>query len=400
MYRPQFVVRTVAAIIILYFIFLYTDNGLISEDYYSLNGSQDFDQWMKDIRYSFNGAVNHVDAVITYVNGSDPQFLRDLQRISKDGVKIDYSAASNRFKDHNDLKILLRSIDKYGKIFRHIYLVISSPSQIPIWLQRNSKRLKIIFHQDIWNNSSELPNFNSLAIEANLHHIKGLSNVFVYFNDDLTLLNPVKLDDFVLLNSTRHLLAVKIRPDIKLPEGYVPSENGTDSHWVGPAIRTREFIGAVCSERKAQISTFGHIPNHTPHVLMRSVLYQAESHPKLIRHFRRTWKSRFRDGYDLQTVMLFNSFAHCHANVTTVWSPKNELIYIGANHGTDNPQYLVSMKNVVTFFSHKIVRGEAKFLCMNDVSDFFNSTENGEKAVQLAYSWRNNLFPTKSTFEL
>ena len=41
-----------------------------------------------------------------------------------------------------------------------------------------------------------LPTFNSNAIEASMHKIKGLSEHFVYFNDDMYLLKPTKPTDF------------------------------------------------------------------------------------------------------------------------------------------------------------------------------------------------------------
>lgn len=41
-----------------------------------------------------------------------------------------------------------------------------------------------------------LPTFNSTAIEFNLHRIEGLSEYFVYYNDDVILTRPVKPEDF------------------------------------------------------------------------------------------------------------------------------------------------------------------------------------------------------------
>jgi hypothetical protein len=42
-----------------------------------------------------------------------------------------------------------------------------------------------------------LPTFNSLAIISHLHRIPGLSQRFIYFEDDMLLLAPVTLGDFV-----------------------------------------------------------------------------------------------------------------------------------------------------------------------------------------------------------
>lgn len=52
-----------------------------------------------------------------------------------------------------------------------------------------------------------LPTFNSAAIELNLHRIEGLSENFVFFNDDMYLIQDVKPDDF-FVNGQPRLLAV------------------------------------------------------------------------------------------------------------------------------------------------------------------------------------------------
>lgn len=42
-----------------------------------------------------------------------------------------------------------------------------------------------------------LPVFNSNALEVNIHRIKGLSEKFVYFNDDIFIINNVKEEEFL-----------------------------------------------------------------------------------------------------------------------------------------------------------------------------------------------------------
>src|SRR5699024_7061147 len=53
----------------------------------------------------------------------------------------------------------------------------------------------IINHKDFLSKEN-LPVFNSCAIEINLHRIPGLSERFVYFNDDTFLIDYVKEKDF------------------------------------------------------------------------------------------------------------------------------------------------------------------------------------------------------------
>ena len=51
-------------------------------------------------------------------------------------------------------------------------------------------------HEEIFENSNHLPTFSSSAIEANLHRIEGLSEKFLYFNDDTFLGEPIWPNDF------------------------------------------------------------------------------------------------------------------------------------------------------------------------------------------------------------
>lgn len=53
------------------------------------------------------------------------------------------------------------------------------------------------FHfQDIFQNQSHLPTFSSPAIETHIHRIPGLSQKFVYLNDDVMFGKDVWPDDF------------------------------------------------------------------------------------------------------------------------------------------------------------------------------------------------------------
>lgn len=348
---------------------------------------------------SFNSTIEYIDAVISYCNGSEPNFLEGLQAVRAKGVKLKDSATQNRFEDHNDLKILLRSIEKNGQIFRHVYLILSSPDQMPYWLNTSSPRLRVVYHRDIWTDPTQLPIFNSIAIEANLHHIPGLSNVFVYFNDDFSLTSPVRVEDFVLLDQRKRLKAVRIRMDIPIPFGYEPSPTSLDATWVRPAVETRKLIDQICPESKKSLLAHGHIQHHSPSVFTRSALYHAESNSILQPQFRRTSGTKLRNGTELNVYVLFNGYAQCQLGYQTVWGRKSEILYIGINKAMEDPNYFVNMASVTSHYGKRVRNGQVKFLCLNDVTESHNSTETGLKAAEIAYNWRESLFPNKSSFE-
>lgn len=56
--------------------------------------------------------------------------------------------------------------------------------------------VNIFFFQDIFQNHSHLPTFSSPAIETHIHRIPGLSQKFIYLNDDVMFGKDVWPDDF------------------------------------------------------------------------------------------------------------------------------------------------------------------------------------------------------------
>ena len=120
-----------------------------------------------------------------------------LFQIKKFGNSTIADATSpGRFFDWGTLKYSMRSVVKFAPWVRKFHLVTNG--QVPYWLDTSSSRVHLVTHQEIFENaSSDLPTFNSNAIEHNLHRIKGLSEKFIYFNDDVFLGAPVPVDDFI-----------------------------------------------------------------------------------------------------------------------------------------------------------------------------------------------------------
>lgn len=102
--------------------------------------------------------------------------------------------AASRFADNDELRFSLRSIERYAPWIRHIYILTNG--QIPAWLNLNHPKIRVVTHAHIFPNRSHLPTFSSPAIESHLHEIAGLSEHFLYFNDDVLLGKPIYPDDF------------------------------------------------------------------------------------------------------------------------------------------------------------------------------------------------------------
>lgn len=131
-----------------------------------------------------------IDFVITWVDSADEAWLEE----KKQYTPTIYMDSSNiRYRDFGTLKYVLRSIDKFAPWVRHIFLVTSG--QVPQWLILDNPKLKLVKHSDFIPNEY-LPTFNPQTIEWHLHKIEGLSENFVYFNDDVILTDYVQPSDF------------------------------------------------------------------------------------------------------------------------------------------------------------------------------------------------------------
>lgn len=136
-----------------------------------------------------------IDFVVTWVDGNDPVWLEEKRRYEKELLNKENEKDNGieRFREWDLFKYWFRSVEKYAPWVNKVYLVTCG--QIPSWINRNHPKLVIVNHREFMDNAY-LPTFNSYSIEDNFHHIKGLSEHFVSFNDDMFLLQPVKPEDF------------------------------------------------------------------------------------------------------------------------------------------------------------------------------------------------------------
>ncbi|XP_051911382.1 N-acetylglucosamine-1-phosphotransferase subunits alpha/beta isoform X2 [Hippocampus zosterae] len=116
----------------------------------------------------------------------------DLTAISQ--PKQDEDVSASRFEDNEELRYSLRSVEKHAPWVRHVFVVTNG--QIPSWLNLDNPRVSVVAHQELFLNHSHLPTFSSPAIESHIHRIPGLSQKFIYLNDDVMFGKDVWPDDF------------------------------------------------------------------------------------------------------------------------------------------------------------------------------------------------------------
>ena len=134
--------------------------------------------------------TSDIDLVLPWVDGADPEWnaLR-----TQYGDRYLFGNEDFRFRDWELLKFVFRSIDRNLPWIRTVHFITCG--MIPEWLNTECPRLNIVKH-DSYIPAKWLPTFNANTIELNMHRIPGLSEKFLYTNDDIFFLRPMDPADF------------------------------------------------------------------------------------------------------------------------------------------------------------------------------------------------------------
>ncbi len=98
-------------------------------------------------------------------------------------AQLTVKEAYTRFSHVGEIRFSIRSALKYMPWLRRIFIVTDSQTPPVDAALIESGKVKIIDHRDIIPDKY-LPTFNSVTIESFLHRIDGLSEIFLYNNDD------------------------------------------------------------------------------------------------------------------------------------------------------------------------------------------------------------------------
>lgn len=149
-----------------------------------------------------------VDVVIAWVDGNDPALARKRKRYlsEKDDASLSSGAHATRFASINEIRYCVLSIMKFAPFVRNIFIITDGQdpglyNDIRTYFPERADSLRIVDHKEIFRGFEEfLPTFNSISIGNMIWRIKGLSENFVYFNDDTFLIRPVKEEDWFINN--------------------------------------------------------------------------------------------------------------------------------------------------------------------------------------------------------
>lgn len=220
-----------------------------------------------------------VDIVYLWVDGSDPVWQKKRQRAYSAWIKDNPDAlavhgnAAGRYRDNGELRFNLRALEKFFPGHGHVYIV--TDEQTPAWLHQ-SERVTIVDHRDlIPDQSTHL--FDSGHIESWLHHIPGLSEQFIYLNDDVFFGENV--DPSLWFGEHMKVYTeAQAQPDFA---GLQPDETAL----VNASIWSRDWM-------QRRYPTYRHdarVFSHAPRPMLKSAMMELESiAPELFAQVRST----------------------------------------------------------------------------------------------------------------
>ena len=136
-----------------------------------------------------------IDFVLSWMNPYDENWRREKAKYWSLEIRDpDYDVNQvARFRDWDNLQYWFRGVEKYAPWVRKIYFV--TWDTVPQWLNTGHPKIQIVRDREIIPGGNA-PSFSPNPMETNLHRIPGICERFVYFNDDMFILNRMEPSDF------------------------------------------------------------------------------------------------------------------------------------------------------------------------------------------------------------
>lgn len=318
-----------------------------------------------------------IDIVYLWVNGNDPAwrsrkdaFLKNTDQTSNEAIN------DSRFIDNDELKYSLRSIELNAPWIRHIYIV--TDKQIPSWLDTGNPRISIIDHTVIMPKEA-LPCFSSPALEWCIDNIPGLSEHFLYANDDTFIGHKVTPDFFFTANGM---------PIVRLKK------------WTSSKRDMSLYLKTVSTAQRLIHQHFGkfikYIPHHNIDAYRKSDIKKCkELFPEFI---SQTIHRHTRSEEDLQRVaVLYYTLATKTGKLRVMGRYNRKMPLIDKIIGTFQQKFNYDSRRITisaTDYDYIFKKYNPALFCLND----------GEKADnecrKRARAFLERKFPVKSSFEL
>lgn len=243
-----------------------------------------------------------IDVVIAWVDGNDPKHKTKIAPyLDSKSKRSDDINGPTRYRSSGEIFYSVASVLRFAPFVRKIFIVTDEQNPdldnfIETNFPENQIPIEIVDHKVIFRDYEEyLPVFNSRAVETCIYRIPGLSENYVYLNDDFFLIRPVQISDWfvddkiVAYGNWRSLLLDRLLWLIK------PKKNGHKP------VGFKD--GMIMAARKyGKKWRYFHL-DHLPHPLKKSVI--ADYFSKNPEHFLSNISHKFRSGEQFNTNELY-----------------------------------------------------------------------------------------------
>lgn len=230
-----------------------------------------------------NDTIQPIDVVIAWVDGNDIN-LKNKRRQYIGQQEASNAVEATRFASNDEIYFCIASILKYMPYCGKIYVV--TDQQSPQWLDQFEQqnlcekgKIKIVDHQELfYGHESALPTFNSLSIETMLWNITGLSDYFIYLNDDFFFNCPSEISDF--LENDRMVVYGHWENNFIKKMKYMIRKFFQDQF--GKIAQPKYSIAQMLSSDRLGLSKYYEI-HHRPHILHKTILNEYfQQHPNVL----------------------------------------------------------------------------------------------------------------------
>lgn len=313
-----------------------------------------------------NDRIGKIDLVYLWVDGNDPEWQAKRRAALGNAESKSSANCEGRYANHDELRYSLRSIDRYAPWINKIFIV--TDSQVPQWLNTENPKVRIVDHKEILPPEC-LPCFNSSVIEHFIADIPGLSEHFIFSNDDMLLNRPTTPEDFftpaglpIVRLKKRHFRKIWIY----LKENLLHARSGLYNHKLDHSASMIE-------------QTFGKYYQGKPHHNIDAFL---------VSHFKKI-RGLYMDEINKTLTHHKREYDDVHRSIYSYGALADgmgELKYVGRKE---------SMK--ISLYNKKAYRSldtlNPIFFCMND------SEHCKEADREYAADFMAKRFPEKSSFE-
>ena len=137
---------------------------------------------------SFLGTV---DVVYTWVDTNDSLWRDDYNKYHPNKNNNNKRLA-NTDNSWDEIGLSIELVRRNIPWVNNIYVVTQRPQKLPSDIM-SMYNVRIVHHDEI---GLDHPTFNSMGIETRLRNIPGLSERFIYFNDDMYVTGKLEMNDF------------------------------------------------------------------------------------------------------------------------------------------------------------------------------------------------------------